>query len=136
MSRTRGFFKTYDQRTGRKIRGTDAVYDGELPSILVKRGEDDAPHPLSQPFSPGVDRVMLLPGRREQGSHTTNIVLGFEANTYLWQRDSVPCLRLGGGAYEFEVVPSPGGELDAFLLGDGTSGILLEDGSSDLLMES
>jgi hypothetical protein len=65
MSRTRAFFMTYDQRTGRKIRGIDAVYDGEIQSLLVKRGEDDPPHPLSQPFAPGVDRVMLLNARSE-----------------------------------------------------------------------
>jgi hypothetical protein len=133
MSRTRAFFKTYDQRTGRKIRGIDAVYDGEIPSLLVKRGEDDPPHPPH--VIPGVDRVMLLPARREQGDYTTTIALGYEANTYLWQRDGVPCLRLSG-TYTVDVTPTPGGGLDAFLLGDGTSGILLEDGSSVLLMES
>lgn len=70
----------YSQRSARKVRARDLVYDGELRNVLVARDEKDEKR---RPFVVPVDRIhQPLPG--PNGSEPVSILVGFEGTTNLW----------------------------------------------------
>lgn len=103
-------YKRLDDRTGRLERAVNLINDGMIPGILVKRGEEDKPHPQLHPRQIGPDRADLK-ARKDVDSATLNFTyrVGYTANSN-FIRPSVTCASFGttSGRYTYFLVTEYG----------------------------
>ena len=107
----RRYMKRLDDRTGRLERAINMVNDGIIPGILVRRGEQDLPHPQSYPKIVGLDRAQIKASPPiDDASLNTVFYVGITAIGSNFQRPNMPMLRFANtwGTFTYFEVGSVG----------------------------
>ena len=105
MSRRRARFKTFDQRTGRLERAVSMIEDGET-GMLVRKGENDRAHPLSQKFVPPIDRASILGTFEPEPMRGDTILdVGYDSVGSNFERPMMPVISIPttGGTFVYSV---------------------------------